>query len=175
MRLRLGLWLAMFLLTSCGFVLRGTLNKPLWLQNITIIVNDAEQGLGVVLTRQLQSLGVYVNPIARQANYLLVIEKSLHQQQITSVSASTTPRQYQLSYTVIFSLIKASGEPIISSSAITVSRQFTLNNNRILGSDFEGSLIEAEMQREAALQLYNRLGACSIEADSGGPSRRRSG
>lgn len=144
-------------LSGCGFKLRGIMDRPAWLDNIAISVKEAHQDLASMLKEGLQSYGVRVITDPTQADYLLIIEKDIDQQQITSVSASTTPRQYILTYTVIYSLLKVGGKPIVSSNALSVSRQLTVNNDRILGSDSEAFKIRVEMRREAAMQIINRL------------------
>ena len=87
----------------------------------------------------------------------MIIEKDSLTKQITNVSASTTPRQYILLYSVQFSLQKKNGLTVLPSSTIVISRQFTLNNDRILGSDYEEMTFKREMIREAASQIINRL------------------
>lgn len=146
------------LITGCGFKLRGLMDSPSWLSSIAIDIQDVHQDLAFALKENFKALGIPVVPPS-SGQYLLVVEKDESQQQITSVSASTTPRQYQLHYRVTYSLLKANGEPIISSNSILVSRQLTVNNNRILGSNFEEMLSYKEMRKEAAMQIVNRLGS----------------
>ncbi|MDF1928913.1 hypothetical protein PGH45_00900 [Legionella pneumophila] len=38
-----------------------------------------------------------------------------------------------------------------------MSRQLTVNNDRILGSNEEQALLVSEMRRDAAIQIINRL------------------
>lgn len=145
------------LIAGCGFKLRGLVDMPRWLNNVAIVIQDAHRDLASKLKDQLQAYGIRIVADSTKADYLLIIEKDINQQQITSVSASTTPRQYQLIYIVQYSLVKADGKPVISSNSVTVTRQLTVNNDRILGSDFEGSTIHNEMHRDAVMQILNRL------------------
>lgn len=150
------LFLIIFI-TGCGFKLRGMMDMPTWLNNIAISVKDAHQDLASILKDNFQSYGINVINDPTRADYLLILERDMSQQQITSVSASTTPRQYLLNYTVIYSLLKVNGGPIITSNVISVTRQLTVNNDRILGSDAEELMIYAEMRREAVMQIINRI------------------
>ena len=79
------------------------------------------------------------------------------QQTISSVSSSTTPRQYQLIYTVHFKLQQANGEEVIPTAYIVVTRQITINSNRILGSNDEEEHSKSEMRQDAVIQIINRL------------------
>ncbi|ARG97583.1 LPS assembly lipoprotein LptE [Legionella micdadei] len=151
---------AIALLTGCGFHLRGLSQLPAWLngKNIAIIIQNAHRDLGPMLKDQLESYKARVVPNPTQADYLLIIEADGIQQQITSVAASTAPRQYQLIYDVQFTLVKAKGEVIIPSSHVYITRQLTVNSDRILGSNLEEAQISYEMRREAAMQIMNRIG-----------------
>jgi len=157
MRKRLALLVCFFLITSCGFKLRGTAEMPVWLNNVAIVVQSAHRDLLPLIKDQLQSYSIRVIDNPTQADYVLVLEKDSFQQQITSVGASTNPRQYLLLYTVQFSLLKVKGKPLISSGSVIVSRQLTVNNDRILGSDYEESMINREMRQDAAMQIMNRI------------------
>ena len=151
------LTIALLLLSSCGFHLRGLADIPDWLNNIAIIVDNGNRELEPLLNAQLQSYHVRVSPSKTKAQYWLVIENDSFQKQITNVSASTTPRQYLLLYTVQFSLIKNKGETILSNNTVSVNRQFTLNNDRILGSDYEEITFKREMERDAVSLILSRV------------------
>lgn len=155
---RITLLLMFALLASCGFKLRGFAEMPSWLRNVAIVVQEAHQDLVPVLRDQLQAYGIQVVPDPIAADFLLVLEKDMLGQQITSVSASTTPRQYQLVYTLEYSLIeKKNKKPVGTSGKVIVMRQFTMNNDRVLGSDYESGIIISEMHREASMKIMNRI------------------
>jgi LPS-assembly lipoprotein len=151
------IWLAFAFLTCCGFHLRGFIDMPAWLNNISIVIQNAHRDLEPMLKNQLQAYNIRINPNVTQADYLLIIESDGIQQRMTNVAASTTPRQYLLIYDVQFSFVKAKGGAIIPSSHICVTRQLTVNSNRILGSNYEETLISKEMRRDAVMQIINRL------------------
>ncbi|MBA2652626.1 MAG: hypothetical protein H0U73_10225 [Tatlockia sp.] len=150
-------FLLAFLVAGCGFHLRGFNDMPQWLNNVAISIQHAHRDLGPTIKEQLESYKIKVNPNPTEADYVLVIESDGIQQQTTNVSASTTPRQYLLIYDVKFSLVKVKGAVVIPSTHVSVSRQLTVNNDRILGSNFEEMQLTTEMRREAAMQIMNRL------------------
>lgn len=145
------------LLAACGFHLRGMVDMPSWLNNVAIVIQNASRDLAPVLKDQLQAYNIHIASSPTKAEYLLIIEQDNYQQQITNVGASTAPRQYILIYEVLFKLISKPGQVIIPSSHITVTRQLTVNNDRILGSDAEELLLYNEMRRDAAMQIINRI------------------
>lgn len=147
----------LLLSTGCGFKLRGSMEIPAWFNNVALVNQGANRDLIPILKDQLQAYHICVLPDLRGANYLLILLSDSSQQQITSVSASTTPRQYQLLYSLRYKLIKTTGEVIIPEGQVSVTRQLTVNNDRILGSDAEETTTFNEMRRDAAMQLMNRI------------------
>lgn len=154
------------IVSGCGFHLRGMINVPTWINNISIIVEQAHRELAPQIQSQLQAYSIYVNPNPALARYWLIIESDSTQQNITSVSSSTTPRQYQLIYTVQFKLQRAKGEDIIPSTQIVTTRQVTINSNRILGSNEEEELLKGDMRRDAVIQMLNRISRSLPETSS---------
>ena len=144
-------------ITGCGFHLRGAIDIPKWLDDVTIVVQQAHHDLEPLLKSQLKAYNIHVNKDPALAKYWLIIEQDSIQQNISSISSSTTPRQYQLIYTVQFKLQQARGKEIIPSTKIVVTRQITINSDRILGSNDEEELQKNEMRRDAVIQILNRL------------------
>lgn len=151
--------ISVLLLTACGFKLRGIAEIPAWLNQVAIVMENASRNLEPLLQDQLTAYHVSVSPTKTQAHYWLVIEKDNFQKQITNISASTTPRQYLLLYSVQFSLLKNNGVALLQSNTVSVTRQFTLNNDRILGSDYEEMTFKQEMERDAASLIISRISA----------------
>lgn len=153
------LWLLIGLtLSGCGFHLRGVLNMPTWLTDVAIIVEAANRDLDPMLKEQLQAYHIRMSSDPATARYWLIIEEDQEEQHITSVSSSTTPRQYQITYRVKFKLQAAKGKEIIPLSTVTTTRQLTVNSDRILGSNDEENTLKREMRRDAALQIMDRIG-----------------
>lgn len=151
------LWFFFLCLAGCGFHLRGNVDLPPWLNEVAIVSQGGSQDLDPLLRDQLQSYHINVPAEPALAKYWLIIQNESFQQQITSVSSSTTPRQYQLLYTVGFKLQKAHGRDVTPASVVTVTRQITINSDRILGSNQEESITKNEMRRDAIIQILYRL------------------
>jgi len=146
------------LLTSCGFHLRGMMDMPPWLTNVDIIIQKAHRDLEPLLKEQMEAYHIKINPNPDTAKYWLIIEEDTEQQQITSISSSTTPRQYQMIYTVRFKLTHAKGSDVIPLRTIVVTRQLTVNSDRILGSNDEEAILKSEMRKDAVIQIISRIG-----------------
>lgn len=130
---------------------------PHWLNHVTVILEHAHRDLAKNLIDSLKSYDLDVPTDPALAKYWLIIVQDNLQQNISSVSSNTTSRQYELIYTVQFKLVKARGEEIIPLKNISITRQATVNNNRILGSNQEEELLLHEMRHDAAIQIINRI------------------
>ncbi|MFT4058744.1 MAG: LPS assembly lipoprotein LptE [Legionella sp.] len=147
----------MLLLSACGFHLRGMIDIPTWLNNVAIISNNNDKQLISILTTQLEGYNIHVNSDEALANYWLVINRLTIDRQIISIGASTNPRQYTLLLYVEFMLQTRKGQIIKAPKTISVSRQLTINNDRILGSTDEENILIGEMKQDAVVQIINQL------------------
>ncbi len=149
------------ILSGCGFHLRGMIDMPRWLNHIAVIIEQAQRDLGPSLVESLQSYNLTIDSSPASAQYWLIVQHDNLQKNIASISSSTTPRQYELIYTVQFKLMQAKGRDIIPSATISITRQATINSDRILGSNEEEALLIHEMMRDAATQIINRISKIS--------------
>lgn len=154
--------LAMLCLIGCGFHLRGFVTMPAGLYDVGIIIEAANRDLKPMLKDQLNAYHIVVPDDPHSAHYCLIIEEDKEEQHITSVSSSTTPRQYQMNYQVTFKFQAANGKEIIPSTQVTTTRQLTVNSNRILGSNFEENTLKHEMRKDAVIQIIDRIGHHSL-------------
>ncbi len=163
------------LLTGCGFHLRGVVNKESvrWLNKVAIVIQQAHQDLEPLLKEQLKAYNIDIMADPALADYWLIIDNETMEQNISSISSSTTPRQYQLIYTVQFKLQQTKGVEILPLSRVIVTRQVTMNSNRILGSNDEAALQKNEMRRDAALQIMYRLSRISANTPHQAPQNKR--
>ncbi|TAL60987.1 MAG: hypothetical protein EPN84_08700 [Legionella sp.] len=145
-------------LTACGFHLRGMVDIPVWLNNVAIIDKEGNnRDLVLLLKTQLKGYKVKVQTDPARAQYWLLINRSSFQQQIVSIGASTNPRQYQLILTVEFMLQERKGKIVKEPKIVSATRQLTINNDLILGSNEEAALLLKEMRQDAVVQIINRL------------------
>ncbi|MDX2345709.1 MAG: LPS assembly lipoprotein LptE [Legionella sp.] len=152
------LFLITTLITNCGFQLRGHETSPDWLKKgVAIVVEEKAHNWKPLLHDPLEASHIRVIDDPKKAPYWLIIKREALQRDLVSVSSSTTPRQYQLTYTVWFSLQTAKGHVILEPTSVFVTRPLTINNERVLGSRNEGEKLKAEMKRDAAFKIIEFL------------------
>lgn len=150
--------LAMVCLLGCGFHLRGFITMPSKLRNVAIIVDNVNRDVAPMLKEQLNAYRIVVPEDPEDAEYWIILEQDVEEQHITSVSSSTTPRQYQMNYQLTFKFQEAHGKEIIPSTPVTATRQLTINSNRILGSNYEENTLKHEMRKDTVTQIIDRIG-----------------
>jgi len=146
------------LLSSCGFKLRGTEGDVVvhLKKGVTIVDRTSDAWLRILRPR-LEAAGIPIIENPKKAPYKLTIHRQSLKQEITGVSSSTTPRLYQLTYTVTFSLKQTDGRTLIPAKKIVVTRPMTQNNDRVLGSRYEAEKIKNEMRLDAASSIMGYL------------------
>lgn len=154
------LWLGMLALClcQCGYHLRGMAPLPPAFQEIYIIAPNEARNLKAELEEELESFHVQVCKKQSQAHFEIVIDDINFARQVSNISSSTTPRQYQLIYTVNYHFVDSSQQQtVIPSAKLSATRLVTMNNERLLGSNYEQDFFLQEMQEEIARQMISTI------------------
>jgi LPS-assembly lipoprotein len=155
---QLGLLFLTICLSDCGYHLRGMAPLPPSFQNILITAPREAKDLKNVLESELLSYHVTVCHQNKDAHFEIVIDSIDFQRQVSNISSSTTPRQYQLIYTVGYHFIDTSQQhTVIPNGKLTSNRLVTMNNERLLGSNYEQDFFLKEMQEEIARQMISTI------------------
>ena len=145
-------------ITACGFHLRGMMPTLQNLENIFISTPNEAKYLRLALERELKVYNVRICSTPNQAFYELIVDNVELQRQVSNISSSTTPRQYQLIYKVYFHVIDTKqSHTIIPAGKLTANRLVTMNNERLLGSNYEQDFFVKEMQEELARQILTSI------------------
>jgi LPS-assembly lipoprotein len=155
---RLLLGILPFFLLSCGFHLRQCPVLPPSMHQIYLISTIQDKELFSKLKTQFNANHVQLLHHPNGAPYWLTLSNFNVQRQIVSVGSGSNPRQYQLTMLIDFLLQTHQGVVIKPKTTIKVSRQLSVNNDRILGSNAEEELLENEMKDDLVIQIMNRLG-----------------
>lgn len=151
---KLCFWLICLLyLSGCGFHLRGMQHLPASFQTVYISAAANQQHLLQTIEQEFKIYHVSVYPSQKNANIQIYIDDVQLNRQISNISSSTTPKQFQLYYTVKYHVINSNGENCIPHGQIAINRLVTMNYERLLGSNYEQDFFQEEMQTEAARQM----------------------
>ncbi len=139
----LGLLLAGCGLAACGFQLRAVPDLPAEMSRTYIAANDRYSQFYRKLRDELRNAGVQLvdSPAQSSAVFSILADEADHR--VLSVSARNVPREYEVFYTIYYS-VESGENTIIPPQTLTRTRDYTYDETLVLGK-----AREEEMLREA--------------------------
>jgi len=150
------------LLIGCGFHLRGQTSLPPQLKRIYLQSETPFSLLTLQFQQTLKTMGVTIVEQRQAAPITLRLMADTFSQFATGTSTTNQLTTYTLNYTVSYQLLDQQGKALIEPRQVSINRSFTANNNQMLGSTNEQTLLQQDMRREAAMQILNQLNAKAI-------------
>ncbi len=149
------LFMAAFLLASCGFQLRGAATLPF----NTVYVDASPASVFATQLRRVIGAGsqtrVTNNPAEAEATVQVLNE--LREKEILSLSAGGRVRELQLRYRVHYQVLDKNKTPLAPPGEIVLRRDFSFNEQEQLSKEAEEALLYRDMQTDAVHQLVRRL------------------
>lgn len=155
----LPLLLSLLLLAACGFHLRGSVQLPPELAVISVVDAKPATDIAPTLRRSLTSAGVEVSDAA---SMVLQLTAERYGKRVLSVDSSGRAQEYGLSYSVRFLLKKVDAEGgkaaiWLAEESVSLTRDLRFDATAVLGAEGEENQLNAEMRRDAVLQILRRL------------------
>lgn len=144
-----------FLMTACGFHLRGTGTTQMALNELNFTARDALSPLGKMVKESLANNKVQVSS---SAPFTLYVGPEETTQRTASFTAGTRSAEYTLTTAVSYEL-RSGKLPTLLQDRIEVQRTYAHNQNNVTGSGQEEALLREEMRRDLVMQLMMRLQA----------------
>lgn len=145
-----------FLLTGCGFHLRGTqpgdgVSQRLYIESpgatrVGMRIRDIAALTGTTLTRK-----------PNEASAIIHILKEKDERRIMSLNLGGRGNLFDLSTRVLYELRAPNGEVILPAQELEVQREYFNNQLSPIGQGEEESQLRSEMEREAAESLIRRV------------------
>ena len=150
------------LLCACGFQLRGasTGYQPTFTR-LYIEANDSP--LIPALRAALQLQGVSLTRKADAAQASVIIHKENHERLILSRNPQGQINEYQLRYTLTFSVVPLKQDPLIAERNLNLSRDYNYANAQTLSQESEEQALLEEMHQDAAEQIVRQIEALSLQ------------
>ena len=159
----LALGIAAACAAGCGFQLEGSGALPSAMaQTYVNSVRPGSQFLGS-LREALRRRGLEVVREPGQATATLEITEDSSGQRVLSVSARNTPREYEIFYTVTFTL-RVGSEALLESESLVMTRGYTYDETQVLGKSREEDTLREALAADLALQVVRRIEALSARA-----------
>lgn len=153
-------------LSSCGFKLQGT-NQPMpsQLQQVYVDSSNApHSAIGPDLTVALESNKVICVDNPHDAHITLNIlqdQKSNHQ---IGSGASQETRKYELSYSVVFSLLNEAGQTIYGPTTVISTNIHYVYSGQVLGNNQEEGTLYQALRRNVIQKIIFKLSSEDVKA-----------
>lgn len=153
------LFLLAYLLSGCGFHLRGAVDLPANYQRMAIEGVSPYSALGLNLKRSLQGNGVTVVD-ATAAQVILKISQVSYQRRLLSVSATSgKTAEYELHYRLNMSVRDRQGNVLVSDQPLQQLRDYVYDQNNVLGTGHQEAQLRKDMERDLVGMILRRLQA----------------
>ena len=146
------------LLPACGFHLRGQAPLPPALAAPYLEASDHYTPLYAALVTQLRAAGAKLATGPADATAVIHLHKDDTGRELLSVSARNTPGEFEVYYSVEFSVTAAGGE-LLARQQATLTRDFAYDENAVLAKEHEEESLRNALADELAGLILRRLAA----------------
>jgi LPS-assembly lipoprotein len=156
LRATFALLVATFLLTGCGFHLQGSGSLPEGMRRFYVITADEVTPFAVELRRAIERSGGQMTNTSAEADTVVRIQRDRSGRRVLSVSARNTPQEYEIFYTIEYSVDRG-GKEVLESQPLEMIRNLSFDETQLLAKDREEAIIREAMARDLAMLVARRL------------------
>lgn len=153
---RIAILVAGTLLAGCGFQLQGKLLTPPGMERTYIDTVEPNSEFHREFRRQLLAADVELVDAADQATAIFVITTDDTGQRVLSVSARNVPTEYEVFYTVEYSLVSGE-ETLLAPRDVTFTRDYTWDETLVLGKAREEDLLRDAIVRDLVRTVLKQI------------------
>lgn len=148
--------LVLALLAGCGFQMQGALDEPPGMERTYIDTVERNSEFHREFRRQLLAAGVELVDTPEEATAIFLITADNTGQRVLSVSARNVPTEYEVFYTVEYSLV--SGEQtLLALQDLTFTQDYTWNETLVLGKAREEDLLREAIVRDLVRTILKQI------------------
>lgn len=144
------------LLTGCGFRLQGADRFNETLATMHVQTADSYTVFYRRLLIAIENGGAQLVADPRKASAQLRIELDETGQEVLTVSARNVPTEYDIYYTVRYS-VWIDDQPVLPSQTLTVRQDYTYDATRVLGKQREEEVIRQALAESLVRQVSQQL------------------
>jgi LPS-assembly lipoprotein len=142
--------------SACGFQLQGALTTPAEMQRTYIATDDRRSLFYRELRTQILTSGVELVDSPARATATLSISFDATDQRVLSVSARNVPTEYEVYYTIAYSL--SSGKNILlQPQELTLTRDYTYDSTLVLGKAREEELLREAIVKDLVRVVLKQI------------------
>ena len=144
------------LFSACGFYLQGALSTPPAMERTYIAPHERNTQFHRELRHQLQAAGVTLVESEDDATAILAITADDTGQRVLSVSARNVPTEYEVFYTVEYSLVSGD-EVLLAPQDMTFVRDYTWDETLVLGKAHEEDTMREAIVRDLVRTVLKQI------------------
>jgi LPS-assembly lipoprotein len=148
--------LALLGLSACGFHLQGAGSLPAGMDRTYVTSPRQHSDFLQTLTNTLRQRGAEVLRAPEDSAATLELNADDTGQRVLSVSARNIPREYEVYYTVTFSL-KLKGQSVIDHETLVVTRSYTFDETQVLAKAAEEEVLRRALAEDLARRVVQRI------------------
>ena len=144
------------LLAGCGFHLEGRAPLPASVKAPYLEAPDRQSDFIQNLRRALLSNGAQLAQERDKASAVVSILRDNVTRRVLSVSATNQPNEYEVTYTIAFS-VTAGGEELIAPQEVSATRTYSFDERLLLAKGHEEDVLRRDMAHDLADMVMRRL------------------
>ena len=152
-------WLAtasLLAVSACGFRLAGSEPLPGVLARPYLSLKDPYTDFSREFERRLKSAGATLQRVRADSTASIEVTKDLVEQRTLSVTAQNIPTEYELVYTVTFS-VRGSDKQLLAPQTISLAKDYSFEENALLAKENEADVLRQQMARDLVGIAMHRL------------------
>ncbi len=145
------------LLAGCGFHLEGRTPLPKALHVAYVEAKDRQTDFVQGLRRALIIAGAQVTDQSARATAVVHVLEDSVTPRVVAVSSTNLPREYEITYTVRFSVTAADGKDLLAAQEVSVTRDYAFDEYVVLAKDNEDAILQAALAHNLVDIVMRRL------------------
>lgn len=147
-----------FMLTACGFQLRGHCEFPLPFHTLSLESNQPYSNFTKELQKALGTAGVHTTLATPMSPRLKILAQNFTRT-ATSLGNAGQTTTYLLAYSILFQIIDCKGHILLAPQQILATRTFSITSNQLAGDLNTENDLQENMRQDVIQQLLIRLGS----------------
>lgn len=152
----IGAWALAALVAGCGFHLQGRAPLPASVKAPYLEAPDRQSDFIQSLRRALLSNGAQLAPQRDKASAVVSILRDNVTRRVLSVSATNQPNEYEVTYTIAFS-VTAGSQELLAPQEVSATRTYSFDERLLLAKGHEEDVLRQDMAHDLADMVMRRL------------------
>jgi len=147
---------AALLVAACGFHLQGRASLPALVKTPYLEAPDRQSDFVRSLLHALLANGAQPMQDKAHASVVVSVLRDNVTRRVLSVSALNQPNEYEVTYTVSFS-VTAGDKELLPAQELSATRTYSFDERLLLAKEHEEEILRADMAHDLADMVMRRL------------------